>query len=67
MERVLVHDLISVKDAATRKGVSKRAVYRRIHAGLMPCLKIGSLHMVYRSDLDAWQIQDRSGRRRTAA
>jgi hypothetical protein len=52
-------EVYSISRAAEYKGVSTRAVYQRINAGLLPFMRAGSdtaPKLVYKRDLDAWDV-----------
>lgn len=51
-----ITDLLSIKQAAIEKGVTTRAIYQRIDRGLMPVVEAGEVRMVYRRDLDEWEV-----------
>lgn len=53
---IRIHDLLSIKQAAEYKGVSTRAVYQRINRGDLPVVEADKVLMVYRRDLDEWQV-----------
>lgn len=47
---------MSVEEAAERKGVSKRAVYKRIAEGRLPVMVVGKLQLVREKDVIAWEV-----------
>lgn len=45
---------VSVTQAAAELGVSKMSVYRRIHEGDLPAIRVGRSLRVYRNDLEKY-------------
>lgn len=46
-------EVVTVKEAAERLGISKQAVLKRIHKGTLPAEKFGWQWMIRAEDLDA--------------
>lgn len=59
MVKMLTGDWISVSDAADVLGLSRRRVDDTIHDGRLKPTRVGSVHLLLRSDVEAFAKQKR--------
>jgi len=54
-----VPGLMSIKQAAERKGVSRTAIYNAIEAGKLHAQRVGAILVLSEWEVEAWQPQPR--------
>ena len=59
---VKISNLLTVKEVAEMKGISRRRVNQLINAGDLNAEKVGSYYVIHRSDADALTIYGKPGR-----
>ncbi len=57
-----VSDLLTVKEVAELKGISRRRVNQIIDSGDLKAEKVGSYYVIRRADADALQVYGKPGR-----
>ncbi len=57
-----ISDLLTVKEVAELKGISRRRVNQIIDSGDLKAQKVGSYYVIHRADADALQVYGKPGR-----
>ena len=58
-QQTIVSAYISVKDVAARLGVSKMTIYRMVHSGEIPSIRVGRSFRIPKTAFQAWLEQQR--------
>lgn len=61
---MMYEDLLTIADAARRKGVSRSAVYKAIAQGQLAAQKVLGKMAARGADVEAWHPRERKGRRK---
>jgi len=55
--------LLTVEEVAKGWGVSKMTVYRFVHLGLLPAIRLGRSYRLYPRDVAAFQLANYTGKK----
>ena len=67
LETMIHDDLLTIPDAARRKGVSRSAVYKAVAQGRLPVQSVLGRFALRAADVEAWRPKEQRGRRKGTA